>query len=192
MRPPTTLDRAPQHLPVPLGGLAPAHRNEPRLSRTWRVQQTRIISAGGLMLGLLGGWLAVATPAISVYADGTSIHVGDVTLLPLHEQRSPGVRVYTGAVAFVLVDLNPHEVRAAAVTSLNGLSVNGVCHLTRAGRGGGREDCAFRVHGTTLRSTDLFDPSDHSWHRTYADGRTTTFNVPPGTSLVPVPIPLGR
>src|ERR1700736_4465734 len=125
MRPPTTLDRAPQHLPVPLGGLAPAHRNEPRLSRTWRVQQTRIISAGGLMLGLLGGWLAVATPAISVYADGTSIHVGDVTLLPLHEQRSPGVRVYTGAVAFVLVDLNPHDVRAAAVTSLHGLSVNG-------------------------------------------------------------------
>ena len=192
MRPPTTLDRAPQHLPVPLGGLAPAHRNEPRLSRTWRVQQARIISVGGLTLSLVGGWLAVATPAISIYADGSSIHVGDVTLLPLHDQRNPGVRVYTGAVAFVLVDINPREVRAAAVTSLNGLSVNGVCRMARVGRGGAREDCAFSVHGTTLHSTDLFDPPAHSWHRTYADGRTATFNVPPGTSLVPVPIPLGR
>ena len=100
MRPQTTLDRAPQHLPVPLGGLAPAHRNEPRLSRTWRVQQTRIISAGGLMLGLVGGWLAVATPAISVYADGSSDEIGSCGLLRPESAAILNVPVPVGLIGF--------------------------------------------------------------------------------------------
>jgi hypothetical protein len=186
------LDRTPQNLPVPLGGFSPAHREESRLSRTWRRQQSRILTAGGLVLGVVGGWLAIATPSVSVYADGKSVHIGTVTLLPLHEPLNQGVRVYTGAAAFVVVDVSPREIRASAVTSLNGVSVDGVCHLTRTGGDDAREECAFSVHGTALRSTDLFDSSTHIWRRTYSDGRTATFNVPPGTSIVPVPIPLGR
>jgi hypothetical protein len=186
------LDRTPQNLPVPLGGLSPAHRDESRVSRNWRRQQARILTAGGLVLSVVGGWLAIATPSVSVYADGKNVHIGSFTLLPLHERLNQGVRVYTGAAAFVLVEVSASEVRASAVTSLNGASVNGVCHLTRTGGADAREECAFSVRRTALRSTDLFDSSSHTWHRTYSDGRTATFNVPPGTSVVPIPIPLGR
>jgi hypothetical protein len=186
------LDRTPQNLPVPLGGLSPAHRDESRLTRTWRRQQARILTAGGVVLGVVGGWLAVAAPSVSVYTDGKSVHIGTVTLLPLREQPNQGVRVYTGAVAFVAVDVSRRETRASAVTSLNGVSVNGVCHLTRTGGEDAREECAFSVNGRALRSIDLFDSSTHTWRRTYSDGRTATFNVPPGTSVVPIPIPLGR
>jgi hypothetical protein len=188
----STLDRTPQNLPVPLGGWSPAHHDESRLSRTWRRQRARILTAGGLVLGVVGGWLAVAAPSVAVYADGASVHIGAVTLLPVRQQPTQGVRVYTGAVAFVVVDVSPRETRASAVTLLNGVSVNGVCRLTRTGGAGAREECAFSVRGTALRSTDLFDSSSHTWRRTYSDGRTATFNVPPGTSVVPIPIPLGR
>ena len=186
------LDRTPQNLPVPLGGLSPAHRDESRLSRNWRRRQARILTAGGLVLSVVGGWLAIAMPSVSVYADGKSVHIGSLTLLPLHERSNQGMRVYTGAVAFGLVDVSASEVRASAVTSLNGAPVNGVCRLTRTGGADAREECAFSVRGTALRSTDLFDSSSHTWRRTYSDGRTATFNVPPGTSVVPIPIPLGR
>ena len=186
------LDRTPQNLPVPLGGLVPAHRNESRLSRNWRRQRARILSVAGLMLAVAGGWLAVATPSLPVYADGRGVHVGEVTLVPLQHQLQQGVRVYTGAVAFAVVDVSPRQVRASAVTTMNGVSVSGVCHLVRTGGGDAREDCAFSVHGATLHSIDVFDSSSHTWRRTYSDGRTASFAVPPGASVVPVPIPLGR
>jgi hypothetical protein len=186
------LDRTPQNLPVPLGGWSPAHHGESRLSRNWRRQQARILTAGGLVLGVVGGWLAIAAPSVSVYADGTSVHIGAVTLLPARQQANQGIRVYTGAVAFVVVDVSPRETRASAVTSLNGVSVNGVCRLRRTGGEDAREECAFSVHGRALRSIDLFDSSTHTWRRSYSDGRSATFNVPPGTSVVPIPIPLGR
>jgi len=185
------LDRTPQNLPVPLGGLVPAHHHESWLTRNMRRQQARILSVSGLALGVIGGWLAVATPSLPVYADENGVHVGELTLLPLQHQPQ-GMHVYTGSVAFVVIDVSPRQTRASAVTTLNGVSVSGVCHLMRAGGGDAREKCAFSVRGTALHSTDVFDSSTHTWRRTYSDGRTASFGVPPGKSVVPIPIPLGR
>lgn len=100
------------------------------------------------------------------------------------------MHVYTGAAAYVLFDQGSTW-RAAALTVLNGRPTRGTCRMMFT-PGGAAAQCHFTTGDTMLTSSDVYVAGERHWCRTYSDGRTAVFDVPPAAGVIPVPLPLGR
>jgi hypothetical protein len=183
------LDRAPQILPVPLGGLAPAHRHATALKRIVRRHRSTPLLALALAAGAGGVWLSTTSRTFEAGQDAAGVHVDDLTLTP-GVQSVAGTRIFTGAATMVITTASG-VIRSGAVMTWNGVSTTGRCTLRRDAAGAS-ETCMFSMGATQLTSVDRFDVTTRTWKRRYGDGVEITIAVPTGTELMPVPFPLAR
>lgn len=186
----TTLDRSPQHLPIPLGGLSASHAVRPRRTvlshlRAWR----RTSTMAGLVSGALGAVLLASATPPAVFVDARGAHVAGAVLAPA-PSGDPAVSLYRGDAALVVRWL-AGGATAAAVTTLDGEQVTGSCRM-RSGGQGASERCSFDVNGRMLTAADTYVAAAGRWRRRYSDGTTAEFTVPRGTRPIPVPFPLGE
>lgn len=181
--------RSAQYLPVPLGSLAPAHGTT-RNAWPWRAVAP---AAAGCVAAALALAVTLAPQQLAVDAAPGRIDLGGSTLL--RQPRSPvaGYALYTGDVA-MLVSARSATLTAVAVSTINGVPASGRCF--RVGGDNGTADiveaCTFRVGGDVLSAIDVYSASSRVWQRRYSDGRTTSFSVPIGAEVIPIPLPLGR
>jgi hypothetical protein len=184
------LQRSTQTLPVPLGGLAPVHRRSTRLRRTLRAHRSAPILALALISAAAGVWLSIAPRSFDAGMDGAGVHVDGITLTPL-AQKATGSQVFTGAATLVVDTASSRMVTAATVMTWNGVRATVRCVYLRSSIGG-VETCLYELGSQRLTSTDQFSASRQSWYRQYSDGVAITITVPRGTTVIPVPFPLGR
>lgn len=184
-----SLDRAPQTLPVPLGGLAPAHRRTSALRRTLRRHRTAPLLALALVASASGVWLSADPPAFEVGMDAAGLHVDGVTLLRAAESVA-GTQIFTGA-ATVAITTTSGVIRAGSVMTWNGVLTTGRCELRR-GPAGASETCMYSLGTRRLTSVDLFVTSTRTWRRHYSDGVDITIGVSAPAALIPLPFPFGR
>lgn len=183
------LDRAPQILPVPLGGLAPAHRRTTALKRIVRRHRSTPLLALAFAAGAGGVWLSTASRTFEAGRDAAGVHVDGLTLTPA-VQSVAGTQIFTGAAAMVITTASG-VIRGGAVMTWNGVSATGRCTLRRDAAGVS-ETCMYSMGTTRLTSVDRFDATTRTWKRRYGDGVEITMTVPTGTQLIPVPFPLAR
>jgi hypothetical protein len=183
------LDRAPQILPVPLGGLAPAHRRSTALKRIVRRYRSIPLLALAFAAGAGGVWLSSTSGTFEAGQDAAGVHVDGLTLTPA-VQSVAGTQVFTGAATIVIMTASG-EIRSGAVMTWNGVSTTGRCTLRR-GVAGVSETCMFSMGATRLTSIDRFDAATRTWQRHYGDDVDIMISVPTGTRLMPVPFPLAR
>lgn len=184
-----SLDRSPQTLPVPLGGLVPAHRHTTALRRTLRRHRSAPLLALGLVAAAGGVWLS--TPAgFQAGRDQAGVHVDDLTLSRVR-QTVAGTEIFGGSATLVITT-GAVVSRGGAVMSWNGVPATGRCVLVHAVSAETRETCDFTIGATRLTAVDRFDPVIRTWSRRYDDGDEITIALPAGASLIPIPFPLGR
>ena len=183
-------ERSTQTLPIPLGGLAPAHRHPTVLRRA--VHRHRAAPLMALALAAAGGgvWLSTSARSYDAGEDGRGVHVDTITLEP-EAQSLAGIRVFTGAATLVIAVTLPGIVRAGAVTIWNGAAATGRCVLVNSAASV-RETCQFHIGTSQFTSTDTFAVGTKTWHRRYSDGVEITMTVPTGSTVIPIPFPLGR
>jgi hypothetical protein len=184
------LDRGAQTLPIPLGGLAPAHRRPTAVKRMLGRHRSAPLIAAALLAAGIGIWLSTSTRSFDVGQDATGIHIDDMTLAPTG-QSVAGLQVFTGAATVAVVVTPSRLVRAGAVMTWNGLHATGRCVLARSGTGA-TETCAYVIGATRLTSVDTYIAGTRAWSRRYGDGVEIAIHVPRGSTLIPVPFPLGR
>lgn len=185
------LDRAAQHLPIPIGGTAPAHAAHRRraahgaIRRRWRP----LAVAFGCVSASVGAWLAsgYSTPTFSL--DAAGVHLDGSLLARPTLSPDSHRRLYAGAVALTLSRVSPDEVVASAVTMDAGAPSRGVCVMQAAGDRA-RERCTFVLGNRVLSARDSYNASVAAWTRVYSDGVVTRIDVPDGP--LPVPLPIGR
>ena len=187
----TRYDRASQYLAIPLSGLVPVHSHRAPHVSYWRRRSTAIMTWCALVASTLGAWLAVAAPPSQVYEDAAGVHIGPALLAARSSSPLPGYAYFSGGASLLLRDDAGIE-KASAAAVVNGQRAAGVCLLNAAARGAFVESCSFIVGGHRLTSSDVYDPHRHRWLRTYSDGVTAEFLVPPGGSVLPIPLPLGH
>jgi hypothetical protein len=162
--------------------------------RLWRWHSYEILAAGGLLLAVAAAVVTVSRPALAVYLEGDSVHVGSVTLS--HPRDNGGLaegRLYTGPAALLMVSRPGGAVIASAVTFLAGQKVTGVCTFGPPVAAEITESCSLRIGGRSVTCEDAlrFD-TPGSWERTCSDGQRLTVSVPSGAAVIPMPFPLGR
>jgi hypothetical protein len=185
----TAWRKATQYLAIPLGGLAPAHRETQRWHLWWRRHASLSVTAAGCLSTLIAVILAALPRPMLAYADATHLRIGDTTMQRASHSPAEGYVLYQGDAAILLSELKP-SARAAGAASLSGQRASGVC--SPAGREAAAvELCTFHLGGTTLSSRDLFDARASTWQRTYSTGCVVRFEVPRGQTAVPLPLPLG-
>lgn len=184
------LPRKSQNLTIPLGGLAPAHRERSAIVRAWRRYSAPALTVGGCAAAAAAVFLSIAPRPMAVFGDASSLHIGGATLQ--REASSPvsGYVAYSGAAA-VLVAGEGAVTRTAGAATLGGLTATGWCAPTGSASAD-TDRCVYRWGGTRLTSVDTFDKHARAWRRTYSDGVTVLFAVPSGGRPVPIPLPLGR
>ncbi len=184
------LERSVQTLPVPLGGLAPVHRRSTRLRRAASAHRSLPILVLALVFAAGGVWLSTSPRALEAGQDSGGVHVDGITLtrVPQSTARS---QVFTGAATLVIDTASSGVVTAAAVMTWNGLSATGRCVL-RHTVVGAMERCVYALGPNRLTSTDTFSTKTRTWHRNYSDGVAVDITVPQGSTVTPVPYPLGR
>lgn len=184
-----SLDRSPQTLPVPLGGLAPAHRHTTALRRTLRRHRSAPIVALGLVAAAGGVWLS--TPSgFQAGRDQAGVQVGELTLSRTR-QTAAGTEIFTGRATLVITTAAGVS-RGGAVMTWNGVPATGRCVLVHGVSAATSETCDFTMGARRLTAVDRFDPAIRTWRRRYDDGDEITIALPAGASLIPLPFPLGR
>ena len=184
-----SLDRAPQTLPIPLGGLAPAHRHPSTLRRGLRRHRTAPLLAIALAASASGVWLSAGSPAFEVGSDAAGLQVDGVTLSPVADVVA-GTRIFSGAATIAITPVSG-VVRAGSVMTWNGSLATGRCVLHRS-PGGASETCVYSIGTQRLTSVDLFDDGTDTWSRHYSDGVDITIRVTTAAALIPLPFPFGR
>ncbi len=185
------LDRSPQLLPVPLGGLHPARRHPSTLLRHWRRHQPQVMIVISLVAGLCGVWLAADPTTSTVAFDAAGVHVDDALLDAVSPATIHGVRVFDGPASLAITTPRGGISRAGSVMTWGGLATTGQCVLVVVAAGAS-DACRFTIGAAHLAAADTFDAPDHVWHRRYADGVDVTIAVPAGSALIPIPFPLGH
>jgi hypothetical protein len=185
-----SLERSTQTLPVPLGELVPVHRHSTALRRTMRRHRSAPLIALALAASGSGVWLSTSPRSFDAGEDAVGVHVDDTTLTPV-AQPGAGTKVFTGAATLVIAAASPGMERAGAVTTWNSVPTTGHCVLVD-GAAVASETCVYDMGTTRLTSTDSFAASTRTWHRRYSDGVEITITVPAGSSVIPIPLPLGR
>lgn len=186
----TPLPRSVQTLPVPLGGLAPVHRQSTALQRLWRQQRSGRLVVLALIAAASGVWLSISPRSFDAGNDATGVHIDDILLTPL-AQSTPGMRFFTGVAALVITTTSDGTMRAGAVMTWNGVSTTARCVL-RPNDAGAEETCNYDMGPARLISTDKYVARMRMWDRRYGDGVEINITVPGGNALIPIPFPLGR
>jgi hypothetical protein len=184
------LERSAQTLPVPLGGLAPAHRSSTVFRRSWQRHRSVPAIVLALVAGGSGVWLSISQRDAVAGEDAAGVHVGDMTLTPLSDSVLES-KVFTGAATMVISTMSSTTVRSAAVMTWNNAPTTGRCTLVEA-VSGTAETCDYMMGTTRLTSIDTFDSRTRIWHRHYGDGVEITITVPTHDVRIPIPFPLGR
>ncbi len=190
------IDRDPQLLPVPLGDLRPRRqaRSVPAPLRVWRRHSFEILATWGLLLAVAAAVVTVTRPALAVYLEGDTVHIGSLTLS--HPPDNDGLaegRLYTGPATLLMVSRPGGGVVASAVTFLGGERVTGVCTLGPPAATEITESCALHIGGRSVSCEDVLRfEAPGSWQRACNDGQRLTVSVPAGAVVMPMPFPLGR
>jgi hypothetical protein len=184
-----SLDRASQTLPIPLGGLVPAHRQTSALRRAMRRHRTAPLLTIALAASAIGVWLSAGSPEFQVGSDAAGLHVDGVTLSPVAESVA-GTRIFSGA-ATIAITTASGVVRAGSVMTWNGSLATGRCVLRRS-PAGASETCVYSIGTRRLTSVDLFVVGTNTWRRRYSDGVDITIGVSTAATLIPLPFPFGR
>lgn len=162
--------------------------------RIWRRHSYEILATAGLLLAVAAAVVTLSRPALAVYLEGNSVHVGTVTLS--HPRDNGGLaegRLYTGPAALLMVSRPGGAVVASAVTFLGGQRVTGVCTFGPPAAAEITESCSLHIGGRSVTCLDaLRFAAPGSWERTCSDGQRLTVSVPSGTAVIPMPFPLGR
>jgi hypothetical protein len=188
---PPALDRSPQLLPVPLGGLIPARRRPSRLLRSWRRHQPQVVMFAALVAGVCGAWLAASPQPSTVVVSAAGVDIDSVLLTPVASQAALGLHVFGGPASLAVSVPQGGTSRAGAVMTWGGIATIGQCVLAVVGSRAS-EACQFREGPSRFSAADTFDARGHVWHRRYADGSQVTIMVPAGSPLIPIPFPLGH
>jgi hypothetical protein len=187
------IDRQPQNLPVPLGGMTPLRVTRSRFRRRPRVAPSTVCVAVGLASAAAGTALLLAPAPVAVSLQGERLQVGGMTLTAVGSPRASGPVLFFGGASYVLIEHNDRTATAAAVWTSGGVTSSGVCHLHPQGDRLIDECSVTSSSGAALTAVDLLDPARGSaWQRTYSDGSRVTIAVPPDGAAVPVPFPIGR
>jgi hypothetical protein len=185
------LDRTPQILPIPLGGLTPVRRRSSVVLRRFRRHESTALLA--LACVATGGavWLSTSSRSFTVEMTASGLRVDDLVLTASTRQSVGGMRVFTGQASVALAVVESGSMRAAAVMTLNGVEATGQCesHVLSTTAS---ETCQFKSGGAGLTSTATFDFGSRTWDRRYSDGIEVTIMVPRGSELIPIPFPLGH
>ncbi len=190
------VDRKPQYLPLPLGGLKPAHRAKRTrpASRWWRRHRAELVAGCGVLLAASAAVLSLFRPPASVYLEGDHVYVDGITLL--HPASNGGVvsgLLYEGAATLLIIPGADGEVMASAVTFLHGEKVTGVCRLAPPAGGRIAERCQLQIGPTSVDCRDsMLLQTSGTWQRRCSDGKRLSIAVPTGGALVPMPFPLGE
>lgn len=188
-RSPTPLERSTQTLPVPLGGLAPVHRKA-TIQRVLRRHQSAPIVVLALVSASTGVWLSTSPRSFAVGRDEAGVHI-DAIVLTQADRPALGGMVFSGAAAVAITGLSAGVVRAGAVMTWNGAQTTARCVL-RYRAEGAAESCVYTIGATRLTSSDVYTAATRTWQRRYGDQVEVTIRVPGGTTLIPIPFPLGH
>jgi hypothetical protein len=185
------LDRTPQILPIPLGGLTPVRRRSSVVLRRFRRHQSTALLA--LAAVATGGavWLSTSSRSFTVELTASELRVDGVVLTASTPQPVGGTTVFTGQASLALTTGDSGSMRAAAVMTLNGVEATGQCEMHVLPMTAS-EACNFKSGAAEVTSVGTFDFASRTWHRRYSDGVETTITVPGGSELIPVPFPLGH
>lgn len=186
------IDRDPQNLPVPLGGMTPVRVIPSRRRRGVRCDLARLLVLSGVVTGAAGLALLLAPPHVAVSLVGDHLEVGGMVLTAVGPTGTSRPARYQGDASYVLVERRDGTAAAAATWASGGTSSTGVCRLHRDGL---RliDECAFTLSSARLTSVDVLDPARGStWERTYGDGVVARIDVSPDGGAVPVPFPIGH
>ncbi|MBV8446306.1 MAG: hypothetical protein JOZ92_10360 [Candidatus Dormibacteraeota bacterium] len=171
-----------QHLPVPIGGRAPAHRRRARFDI---IRRRRVELLRGVTLALIAVavGLVALPPGDSMYVDAGGMHIDGATLRPGGTLQGGSLYVGDGAV---VVGADGADSVAGSALTINGHAVTGRCAGHRD-----TEHCTFTIDGRRITADDVYDATARRWTRTYSDGTHIAIDVPSGGSPVPVVVPLG-
>lgn len=183
--------RPAQYLALPLGDLAPAHREHNRWVRAWRRHAPNILTTAGCVMAAAGLLVTLVPRPIQAYATTSELHIAGVTLEREANQHVPGYTLYGGDASVLLSGLAP-AARATGAATIGGRRTTGSCAPATTSQAGVAERCTFQAGTAVLSSLDTFDRIDRTWSRRYSDGRGVTISVPAGQAAIPVPLPLGR
>jgi hypothetical protein len=184
------IDRRPQHLPVPLGGMAPAHVARSRRRRRMRVGGPLTVATGAVA-GVVGLGLLLAPAPAQVSLRGDHLDVGAMTLTASGPAGAQVMR-FSGGASYVLAEHGDGSAVASAAWTAGGTLSSGTCRMRRDGS---RlvDECVFASGGALFTSVDVLDPARGAeWQRTYDDGVQATIVVGSNGAAVPVPFPIGR
>ncbi len=186
------IDRDPQNLPVPLGGMAPVRVQRARRRPAVRRHLPAALFVAGLAFGAAGLTLLLSQPRAAVYLLGDRLHVGGMVLTRVGPLGGSQLLRYQGEASYVLAERGDGTATAASAWTSAGVTSSGVCRMRPDGV---RfiEDCFFSGGRVKLTSVDVLDTSTGSgWQRTYDDGNRVAIAVLPDGAAVPVPFPIGR
>jgi hypothetical protein len=184
------IERSIQTLPIPLGGLAPVRRHSTWLRRTMRTHRSVPVLILALACAASGVWLSVAPRPFEAGEDTAGIHIDGITLMRM-SQSTASVAAYTGDATVVIHTAPSGVITAAAVMTWNGTPAKGRCVL-RGNATGSVEMCVYEVGSVRLTSTDRFTEKTRTWQRRYDDGLEIVIGVPVGSTVIPIPFPLGH
>jgi hypothetical protein len=191
-----TIDRNPQHLPVPIGDLRPRRkpRTTPSPVRLLRRRGSELLAALGILLAVAAAVVTVTRPPLSVYLEGGTVHVAGLTLAhPANNGGLTGGRLYTGPATLLMIERADGAMVASAVTYLNGERVTGLCNYGPPTATSVAERCVIQIGKATVTCEDaLRFTGQGGWQRRCSDGQVLTVTVPAGAEVIPMPFPLGR
>lgn len=186
------VDRDPQNLPLPLGGMAPVRAQRPRRHRSMRRHIPALLHFLGGVAAVLGVLLLLTPPPVAVSLVGDQLQVGATVLTAAGGDGAPDAVRYTGDASYVLHEPGDGSASASAAWTSNGTTSWGACALRPQGT---RlvDECTFVSGSYRLTSVDVLDPAaGPAWQRTYADGTRVTIAVAADGAAVPVPFPIGH
>ncbi len=118
------------------------------------------------------------------------IHIDGITLMRV-SQSTASVTAFTGDATVVMHTASSGVITAGAVMTWNGTPATGRCVL-RSNATGSVETCVYEVGSVRLTSTDRFTEKTRTWQRRYDDGVEIVIGVPVGSTVIPIPFPLGH
>jgi hypothetical protein len=186
------LERTPQILPVPLGGMRAARAPRSTTSRIWRRRRRTALIAVALIAACCGVWLSTTPGSFTVAMTPATVRVDDVMLTSSGPPSAGGIQAYTGPASLALSGIGSGTMHGGAVMIWKGAVATARCVLRTAADNRTSETCNFVLGQTQMSSTDVFDETSRTWGRRYGDGVRVSIAVPPGTDLMPIPFPLGR